>query len=347
MRFAFSPPPADGELLSSWVHRVAIGHAVSAWEFLHVAGGDLDWSPPGEQLAWLAAGSDQPVRRLADMALSAIHPFSQRNWFAWSENPFPGCHAFCPLCARDDYAAQGAVIQRAANAGLWTAACERHLCLLDGVERPSDVVPRKRRRPRQLAWEDGTIVPGSGAYTAPDFLIEFQASAVAAQAGAAPDARWLVRDPERFISVARRLVDLVLRITPVDHFVRTSGLDQLVGHRWPVASLGTDTWRSDWIDGLPARARVRALAGVALLLIAPDAWPPGMLTAWFLTRGYQDLGPYRPWQRVAQAWGPEELTQAFNEARDWPMALRDEAGRGLAARRAMLQTRGYEVGAGP
>lgn len=329
------------------MHRVAIGHAVSAWEFLHVAGGDLDWRPPGEQLAWLAAGSAQPIRRLAAMTLSAAYPSSQRNGFAWSANPFPGCHAYCPLCARDDCAAHGAVIQRAMDAGLWTAACERHLCLLDGVERLADVMPRKRRRRRQLAWEDGTIVPGSDVYAAPDFLIEFQATAVGAQAGAAPDGRWLVRDPQRFLSVARRLTDLALRITPVDHFFRTSGLDQLVGHRWPVASLGADTWQSDWIDALPTRARVRALAGVALLLIAPDAWPQGMFTAWFLTRGYQERGPFRPWQRVVRAWGPDELTQVFEESREWPMALRDEAGQGLASRRTLLQTRGYEVGAGP
>ncbi len=347
MRFAFSPPPVEDELLSSWVHRVAIGHAVSAWELLHVAGGDLDWRPPGEQLLWLASGSDQPIRRLAAMTLSAVHPAAERSWFAWSDHPFPGCHAYCPLCARDDYATRGAVIQRAANAGLWTAACMRHRCLLDGVERLDDVVPRKRRRPRQLPWEDGTIVPSLNAYTAPDFLIAFQATAEAAQGGIAPDRRWLVRDPKLFLAMARTLTDLVLRITPVNHFARTSGLYQLVGHKWPVSSLGADTWCSDWIDRLPAPARVRTLAGVALLLMAPDAWPPGMLPGWFMAWGRKERSLARPWQRVVQAWGPEELAHAIKRVREWPVALRAEAGRGLATRRALLQKRGYDVRAGP
>ena len=345
MRFAFSPPPVEGELLSSWVHRVAIGHAVGAWEFLHVAGGDLDWRPPGQQLLWLARGSDQPIKRLAAMSLSELHPSAERNWFAWSDNPFPGRHAYCPLCARDDHAAHGAVIQRAVDAGLWTAACQRHRCLLDGVERLEDVVPRKRRRPRQLAWENGAIVPGSEIHAAPDFLVDFQATAGAAQVGVAPDRRWLVRDPELFLVIARALADLILQITPVDHFARTSGLDQLVGHRWPVASLGADSWRSDWIDRLPTRARVQALTGISLLLMAPDAWPAGTLEAWYLTRGYQDPGPYRPWQRVAQAWGPDELVHTLEVSRNWPVALREEAGRGLATRSALLKKHGYEVGA--
>ena len=223
----------------------------------------------------------------------------------------------------------------------------RHRCLLDGVERLDDVVPRKRRRPRQLPWEDGTIVPSLNAYTAPDFLIAFQATAEAAQGGIAPDRRWLVRDPKLFLAMARTLTDLVLRITPVNHFARTSGLYQLVGHKWPVSSLGADTWCSDWIDRLPAPARVRTLAGVALLLMAPDAWPPGMLPGWFMAWGRKERSLARPWQRVFQAWGPEELAHAIKRVREWPVALRAEAGRGLATRRALLQKRGYDVRAGP
>ena len=298
-------------------------------------------------MLWLAHGSDQPIQRLAAMSLSEVYPTAERNWFAWSDHPFPSCHAYCPLCARDDYAARGAVIQRAANAGLWTAACERHRCLLDGVERLENVVPRKRRRPRQLPWENGEIVPGSEVHAAPEFLIDFQRTAGAAQHGVEPDERWLVQEPALFLAIARAIADLLLRSTPVDYFARTSGLDQLVGHKWPVSRLGSDSWRSNWIDQLPAPARVRTLAGIALLLIAPDACPPGTLTAWFLTRGYQDPGPYRPWHRVTQAWGPEELTQAFEAARDWPTALREEAGRGLASRRALLEKRGYSFQVGP
>lgn len=347
MRFAFSPPPIEDELLSSWVHRVAVGHAVSAWEFLHVAGGDLDWRPPGERLLWLARGSAQPIRRLAAMTLSEVCPVAERSWFAWSDNPFPGCHAYCPLCARDDYATRGAVIQRAANAGLWAAACAQHHCLLDGVERLGDVVPRKRRRPRQLSWENGIIAPGSEVHAAPEFLIDFQATAGQAQHGVAPDRRWLVNDPNLFLAAARTLADLILRVTPVNHFARTSGLDQLVGHKWSVSSLGTDSWRSDQIDRLAARARVRTLAGVALLLMAPDAWAPTTFTAWFLTRGYQDPGPCRPWRRVTQAWGPEELAHAFEAVRGWPAAILEEAGRGLASRQALLEKRGYSFGVGP
>jgi hypothetical protein len=152
-----------------------------------------------------------------------------------------------------------------------------------------------------------------------------------------------VRDPALFLSTARRLTDLILQITPIDHFVRTSGLDQLVGHRWPVSSVGADTGRSDWIDRLPARARVRALAGVALLMLTPEAWPAGMLPHWFATRGYQSTDSIRPWDRVVRAWGPDELTHALVALRGWPMALRHEAGRGVANRRAVLQGRGYDL----
>ena len=70
-RFAFSPPPVDGELLSSWLHRMAIGHAASGLEFTQLAGGDIVWRPPSELLVQLACGSDLPVSRLRAMTLSA------------------------------------------------------------------------------------------------------------------------------------------------------------------------------------------------------------------------------------------------------------------------------------
>lgn len=341
IRFAFSPKPAHDELLSSWLHRMAIGHAASGLEFLRVAGGDIDWRPPDELLVRLVAGSEQPLAKLRAMTLSEVYPEARRDWFAWSDGTFPGCHAFCPLCARDDLAIHGAVIQRKANAGLWRAACVHHLCLLDGVEELGHVLPRAHRK---APWEDGSIRPSSFVAEAPEFLLAFQATAEAALNGAAPDERWLVREPKSFLISARAIADLLLLSVQVE-FTRTSALDQIVGHVWPeVSRLGADFRRPGWIDRLPTPARGRTLAGVALLLMAPAAWPALTLDGWLRTSGYQDPGPRRPWARVVRAWGTAEMSDVLTLIGGWPASLRREAERGLAMRGADMRARGYDLG---
>jgi TniQ len=333
-RFAFSPPPADGELLSSWLHRMAIGHAASGLEFAHLAGGDIDWRPPSELLAQLAGGSDLPVSRLRAMTLSTEYRRANREHFALSQRPFPGCHAFCPVCALDDIEAYGAVIQRAENAWVWSAACVTHGCMLDGVGGPADVTPRCSRT---ATWEDGVIAPVSHVTPAPAFLIELQSAAQAASRGVAPDERWLIHDPALFLRAISRVVDLIMLKAP--HDPHSSGLGQLVGHVWPqTRTMGETSWSADWIGRLPTPERVQALAGVASLLADPSAGLSAPLTAWF----GGNPNP-RPWGRVGGEWGPGQLIAARNFIAAWPNPLRREAVEGLGHCITALQRRGYQI----
>ena len=333
-RFAFSPPPVDGELLGSWLHRMAIGHAASGLEFTQLAGGDIDWRPPSELLAQLAGGSDLPVSRLRAMTLSAANPHANREHFALAQSPFPGCHAFCPVCALEDIEAYGAVIQRAENAWVWSAACVQHGCMLDGVARPADVTPR---RSRTAAWEDGSITPVSRAMPAPAFLVVLQSTAQDASRGVTPDERWLIRDPEMFLRAIRRCIDLLMLKAP--HNAYSSGLGQLVGHVWPqTRTMGETSWRADWLGRLPTPERVRALAGVASLLADPSGGLSASLATW--------LGgdaSTRPWGRVGVEWGPSQLITARNFVAAWPNPLRREAAEGLGHCISALQRRGYYI----
>jgi hypothetical protein len=313
---------------------MAIGHAASGLEFTQLAGGDIDWRPPSELLVQLAGGSDLPVSRLRAMTLSAGNPHANREHFALAQRPFPGCHAFCPVCAVDDIQEYGAVIQRAKNAWVWSAACVGHRCMLDGVGGPADVTPRWSRT---AAWEDGAIAPVSHVTPAPAFLVEFQSAAQDASRGLAPDERWLIRDPALFMHAVSSFVDLIMLKAP--HNPYSSGLGQLVGHAWPkTRTLGETSWSTDWIGRLPTPERVRALAGVGSLLADPSGGLSGSLAAWF----GGEANP-RPWGRVGGEWGPGQLMAARNFMSAWPDPLRREAWEGLGHSITALQRRGYHI----
>lgn len=339
-RFAYSPEPVEGELLSSWLQRTAIEHKASPQDFVPGAGPDVDWDPNPAYLARLSMGSALAVDRFRSMTLRASFPEARRDWFAWSTRPFPGCHAFCPRCGEGDMRSYGAVIQRVENAGVWKLACGEHACLLDGVRERRNVEPWKRGEPG--GWARGKIAPTSSS-RAPSFALAFQETAEAALRGFPPSARWLVREPEVFLALASQLADLILRTIQFG-FSRTSGLDLLVGHVWSEApNYGAEFVAPKCLDRLPATERTRTLVGVALLMMCPIEWPTSAFDEWFgWGKGYRDANrSWRPWVRVTEAWGLQEIGEAAALITRGPDRFRLEAEAGLAPRIAYLRDRGW------
>lgn len=341
-RFAYSPRPVTGELLSSWLQRTAVEHRVGALNLVDGAGPDVDWSPSVQFLDRLSKGSGLSISSLRAMTLQAVFPGAGRDWFAWSERPFPGCHAFCPACAAADLRAHGAVIQRSRDAGVWAIACPEHQCFLDGARAPYNVEPWKRGEPGR--WARGVIAPALSPCKAPAFAVAFQDAAEAALRNSPPDGRWLIADPDVFLAFARQLADLIVQTTQIT-VGRTSGLDQLVGHVWPeVARYGGDFPAPGWLDRMPAAARTRTLVGVALLMMDSRSWPASTYEEWFAHAGYRDAQrSSRPWVRAVDAWGLVEIKAAAALVAKGPARFRREAAAAFDIRYAHMRSRGWAI----
>lgn len=166
--FLYAPEPVEDELLSSWVHRIALRQEVNGSTL--VGRVDVDWDPPSNLLAWLAHNGEQPLSRLKSMTLREKFPDRTRRDFALSKGAaFPGCHAYCPICALDDIDQYGGVILRASNAGLWRLTCGVHRCFLQSAKDTCGHAPDHRRSGQldgygQLNWTPcaSEVIAGAG-----------------------------------------------------------------------------------------------------------------------------------------------------------------------------------------
>ena len=333
--FAYAPPPAPGELLGSWVHRLAIGHGVNGSVFREERSADIDWEIEADELRHLAGGADLPIATLRAMTLSAAAPAATRADFALAAaRTFPACHAYCALCGLEDREQHGEAIIRQRDAGLWRLACVEHGVLLDGVDDESEVTPAPRS-PRS-PYQDGRLWLGREPIYAPAFALAFERAALAAVQGQAPGVFWSVQEPRQFIEIARALAGLSLVQRRSGAVVETAAGALLGGNE--IAQRGSEHFDPLAIDRVATRTRIRALLAASLLLISPQGaehlrvleWPPlRRLSAWRPV-------PVTPWEAAGAAWNRITLEMVGDIAADWPDGLRAAANDVIGARLASM-----------
>jgi hypothetical protein len=313
--FSYAPAPLDDETLGSWVQRIAWGQETCG--SLLVGRVDIDWSPSIEVLRRLAEGSGQPIDRLRAMALDKRYPGAARTDFARSDGvAFPGCHAFCPICARRDLEVYGHVVLRARNAGFWRLTCGEHRCLLDSVESEDEITPHRRIYDR--GWLDGRIRAARPASAAAPVALAFERAIFRASSGRSPGLMWLERDPAGFKAAAIFLATQVLLVRRDGAGPGPSPAWALLGARMPdVHGKGMDRWDESFIRRAPSWLRVRAMTACARLLLEPRAapylgeafwWtPPGarrehLGTAWSVASGAMTRTQMEALRRVSEGW---------------------------------------------
>lgn len=326
--FACAPHLAPDELLGSWLSRVAVGHGVPVGRFLESTGAplvsavDLDWACPGELLTWLARGSGRPRSELAARTLSVAHPGQPRSAFALAAgDAFPGGHAFCPWCEREDVARWGQPIMRRAHAGVFQMTCHTHAVYLDGADERRDLDPWRDKRGH---WR--SRLQGRPPRLAPKFAIAFERALKRAASGQPPGAAWMVRVPTEFVQVTRELVGLVMIQRRCGAgFNDSAALNLLTDSDLSRAMYGISSHDERLLDRLTTWPRVRALTAVALLLIRSralrrlqgEAWAAHCLSAF---SEWRKLG-LRPWSVAAPAWSRETAEVIANLRVSWPTEL--------------------------
>lgn len=321
--FAYAPAPAEDELLGSWVHRLALGHGVNGSLFLGVPDADIDWSAPPPVLARLAAGSGRSTQVLRAMTLANQRPGASRSDFARAlGSQFPGCHAFCPICAQADQTRHGETILRMRDAGVWRLACVEHHCLLDSIEDERQITPAER--PSERSWRSGRIGSGRPAIRAPAFALAFERALARAGTGRALGPAWRVREPDAFLRIARELVNLVLVQRRPGRVAPSAALLLLGEKDLSKPAYGAPSYDPDLMARLPVWPRIRGLMAAALLLLNASGAHRLGVTAWASSRGI--WGPsdvaVSPWPVAAGAWALTTLQMAEKLADDWPIALR-------------------------
>ncbi len=322
--FAYAPEPAAGELLGSWVHRVAIGHRVSGSAFLEGRDEDVDWDVGEALLRRLARGSDQCVDTLRAMTLSFGAPAAVRGDFALAAaRTFPGCHAYCPACGGADRRRHGEAILRRRDAGLWRVACATHAVLLDGVDDEAEITPAQRR-PRS-AHQDGRLWLGREPTQAPAFALAFERGALAAAHGQPPGEIWSVNESTHFLAIARALASLALVQRRTGGVVETAAGALLGGNE--SAQRGTDGFDPHSIDKVATRTRIRALLAASLLMLSPEGAEQMQVMEWSPLRRLSAWrrAPVTPWAAAGAAWNRTTLELIGKIASDWPRELRHAA----------------------
>lgn len=337
--FAVAPPPAHGELLGSWLARMAVANDCRIAEFLRNGGApsyafrDLDWQAEPELLAWLSAGAGVRAERLRQMTLSVRYPASRRTDFAWSVGPvFAGRHAFCPACARTGEARRQAPISRLEDAGLWRVTCLRHGVYLDGVRGPGDFYSEMtpgRRSPLKSTLARGEPTP------APNFATAFDRAALRASDRRRPGGMWKVKDPANFLRTSALLGSLMLVERRPGPGVETSMAALLGARPFAMPGMSAGVYEANLIRRAPAFLRVRALSSAALLMLKPRAAMRLGLGDWVRANLPFDRPEnflLDPWRVAAEAWSRPTLWRAFRLGRHLPSQLCWEVRREAARR---------------
>lgn len=318
--FAYAPPPADDELLGSWVHRVAIAHGVNGTSFLQSEARDVDWSASEELLRWLSRGSGLAIPILRSMTISCRVPNASRTEFALASGTcFPGCQAYCRRCGRQDRAEHGEAVQRQANVGRWRMACSQHGLLLDGVDDEDQLTPASRRPKHN--WLDGRL-PVDREFQAPAFVFAFERAVRAAESGRQPGGYWIAAAPGAFVEIAQLIASVALLRQRFGGFSE-SAAGALLGGRsaWRI---GIDFFDPMAIDRAPTGSRVRALMAAALLMLSPYGadrlgvldWPPlQAVVEW-------KRSALTSWEAAIAPWHWATLDMLLDLTNDWPRRLR-------------------------
>lgn len=333
VHFSYAPEPADDELLSSWVHRMALGQESCGTAV--VGDLDVDWDPPESLLIWLAEGGDQPVARLRSMTLSAKYPAATRRDFARSKGAaFPGCHAYCPICAEVDRTKHGEVISRAADAGFWRLRCRIHPCFLQSAGYEIELTPHRKYAER--TWSHGRHTPLKAAI-APPIVSAFERAMDRASIGRDPGALWRERDPVKFRDAATVLANLclVLRRTSA---TRQSATWALVGGRHPeIYGRGPNQYDPSFLRGADASVRTLAWTAAARLLLTSAAAKRIGDGDWWSVHGGRSAFP---WLEASDAMTAKLWDALWVTAEAWGAQLRQDI-------RAVLRIRYRQYGLSP
>lgn len=327
--FSFAPEPVGDELLSSWVHRIAIRQEVNGSTL--VGGVDVDWDPPSNLLGWLARNGEQPVSRLYSMTLRERFPDRTRRDFALSRGTaFPGCHAYCPVCAVEDIGRYGDVVLRVSNAGLWQLTCGTHRCFLQSAKHENQLTPHWRFKERD--WAHGRNLPLEPVL-APPVVVAFERAMTRVTAGRDPGPLWLERSPAGFKDAATVLANLCLVIRR-DGSKKVNPARGLIGGRHPeIYHCGVDSYDAGLLRSLDTSVRVLAAAAAARLLLSQKG----------RDRIGDDVSWPSPWRRWASPWlaATEYMRVSmwgalWATSAAWGEDLRSEIRRALTARYASM-----------
>lgn len=328
--FACAPAPAPGELLGSWVCRLATGHGVTVSRFLEgapkAAADDIDWDCAPQLLDWLSRGSGRSRRELAAMTLRVAFPdVARRNFGLGGGASFPGCHPFCPRCAEDDVARYGQPIMRMRDAGTFCIGCPVHGVVFDGADHPRELIPARGPDRR---WRSN--LRGRSAVDTPRFAIAFERAAARALSARPAGAAWWVREPSEFLRIARQLAALVVvqRSTGTST-CESAALALLDEKELRFAAHGNTAYDRDYLDRMPAWLRTRALMAVAVLLLRPAAARRLKVDEWAELR----IGPFcrgrdwieAPWRVAGEAWAWPVLELILGLSETWPAELQSAA----------------------
>jgi len=332
--YSYAPPPVDDETLGSWVQRVAWGQETCGSRL--VGRIDVDWSPPTEVLQLLAEGSAQPIDRLRAMALDRRYPGTTRSDFARSDGvAFPGCHAFCPICARRDLEDYGHVVLRARNAGFWRLTCGEHRCLLDSVESENEITSHRRIYDR--AWLDGRIRSARPASAAPPVALAFERAIRRADSGRTPGPLWLERDPVGFKAAAIFLATQVLLVRRDGAGPGPSPAWALLGARMPdVHGKGIDRWDESFIRRAPTWLRVRAMTACARLLLGQSAGAHLGEAFWWSPLGVRREHRGTAWSAASGAMTRTQLEEVRRVSESWSSSLQSAVRAAIEPRLASL-----------
>ena len=332
--YNYAPAPVDDETLGSWVQRIAWGQETCGSGL--VGRIDVDWSPPTEVLKLLAEGSAQPIDRLQAMTLDRRYPGTTRSDFARSDGAaFPGCHAFCPLCARRDLEVYGHVVLRARNAGFWRLACGEHRCLLGSVEREDEITPHRRLHDR--GWLDGRIRAARPASAAPPVALAFERAIRRVVSDRSPGPLWLEQDPSSFKAAAIFLATQVLLVRRDGAGPGPSPAWALLGARMPdVHGKGIDRWDESFIRRAPSWLRVRAITACARLLLRPRATADLAEAFWWAPPGAarEHCGP--AWLAASGAMTRSQMEEVCRVSEGWSSSLRSIVSAAIEPRLASL-----------
>ena len=332
VRFFYAPKPAKDELLSSWIHRLSVGQESCGSDLVGTV--DVDWEPSLELLAWLAQGSEQSVAKLRMMTLSARYPGLLRRDFARSLGAvFPGCHAYCPLCAQVDLEHHREVIQRTTDAGLWRLMCRKHGCLLQSAGAESELTPHRRYDER--LWAHGRHAP-LNPIAAPPISMAFERAMDRVKVGRDPGPLWLERDPKAFKDAATVLANvcMVMRRTGS---IRPSPAWALLGARHPeLYGRGVSKYEPSLLRQLDTSLRTLAWIAAARLLLKPRANPRLGEAIWWAPFTAQKEFRGAPWTVAANVMPMHLWSSLWLTAADWGQELRDEIHAALAAQYARI-----------
>jgi TniQ protein len=334
-----APRPINGELLSSWVRRLAGANGITLAQLYACIGDLLGRQPPavvcdyGATKAWrlaIAAMARIPERCVWVLDLQQQFPAIGREWFlhdpARPEQIAPG---FCPECFREQIAARKTLHVKAAWAAALATRCFAHqlplyrYCPWCGEDQPAHFQANAHVQCHSCEhaltirrWTRNPVSPEP-------LIAALERAMVETLAGRAPDPAWAGE------STARSFRDLVsdllwMLTTPelVDPRYGPALVDRIVPARFqPKYPYG-----DDFVAPFYARSWVQREAVVcAMIQVLLGSQADGALGVCSSLRNTADFRPFVEILRAVQ----RNQAALWTRIRRWPGGIQDRAGGAL------------------